>query len=839
MPGEEQNMRHKSKLLRYLALSAAVVIPASIAVALPGAATGQKSIAKPAIVQTAAPTLSPSSAPNDQMHMLNQYCTACHNERLKTAGWWVPELAVADLTQGAHNDLWEKILWRLSASEMPPKGMPRPPQAQIDNFTGWLETSLDKYAAAHPNPGRATIRRLNRAEYGNAVRDLLDIDVDMSNQLPVDDSGYGFDNIADVLTVSPTLMDRYVSVAGKVGRLATGLSSKSEFTTQYVLKKDINVLYHGLPSYNERASDDLPLDSRGGGAFKYYAPFDATYLIQVTLNSNTEEDNEIRPQNTYEVRVPLKAGQRIIGASFDKDLVLNETQQKVYSGLNGSGIGGIIMPSAPPKTLKMNVQVDGAKMQTFAVPSYGGGYGYFQQNFPRDILQIVIKGPYDVKGPGDTPSRRKIFICRPSASLSEDACARKIFANLATHAFRHLATEADIAPLMKVYADGRRGADFDHGIESGVEAILVSPQFIFVQEKAPAGPVGSLHRISDLELASKLSLFLWSSIPDQELMTVAEHNQLHESKILKQQIARMLADPKADALAQNFGGQWLYLRNLQYQRPDLEEYPNFDERLRSAMLTETQMFVMSVFRNDSNVLDFLNANYTYLNQRLAEHYGVPGVYGTTFRKVTLDTATHRGGLLGQGAILTVTSFNNRASVVKRGKWILDNILAASPPPPPPNIPAFPEIKGSNLSDRQMLDMHAASPVCGACHDKIDPLGFALENYNGIGAWRSTEAGKPVDASAVMPNGQAFTGPDGLQTILLAKKDQFVEAFTQRLMVYALGRGLESYDMPEVRAVRRQAVADKYRIDSIILGIAQSTAFQMRQVPEIPKRTAEK
>ena len=826
-------MRPRSNLLLALAMTAGAVIPAGIALAQSGGSASVKPAAIPAPVSAGV------AAPTDQLHMLNQYCAGCHSDKLKTAGLSVQQLSAADMTVGAHDDVWEKILWRLSVGEMPPKGMPRPPQAQIDNFTGWLETSLDKYAAAHPNPGRATLRRMNRAEYANAVRDLLDIDVDMSTELPVDDSGYGFDNIADVLTVSPTLLDRYVSVAGKVSRLATGLSSKSEFMTQYVVKKDVNVLYHGLPAYNERASDDLPLDSRGGGAFKYYAPYDATYLVQVTLNSNTEQDNEVRTQNQYEVRVPLKAGMRTIGASFEKPLALSEEQQKIYSGLNGSNFGGIVMPNAPPVPLKMNVQVDGKLAKTFSVPSYAGGYGYFQQNFPRDILQVVIKGPYDVKGPGDTPSRRKIFICKPSPPLPEAACARKILSTLATHAFRRPVTDGDVAPLMKVYAAGRKGADFAHGVESGVEAILVSPQFLFMQEQPVIGVAGSLHRISDLDLATKLSFFLWSSIPDQQLLSVAERNQLHDPKVLKQQITRMLADPKADAIAKNFAGQWLYLRNLEYQRPDLVEYPNFDERLRKAMLTETQMFVMSVFRNDSSVLDFLNANYSFLNQRLAEHYGVPGVYGTTFRKVALDPATHRGGLLGQGAILTVTSFNNRASVVKRGKWILDNILAAPPPPPPPNVPAFPEVTGTNLTDRERLDLHRQNAICSSCHAKIDPLGFALSNYDGIGAWRTMDSGKPVDASAVLPNGTAFNGPDGLQAILLAKKDQFVEAFTQRLMTYALGRGLESYDLPTVRAIRRQAVADGYRIDSIVLGIAQSTAFQMRKVPEPLKRTAEK
>lgn len=821
-------MRLKSNFLTNLAITALAVIPASIALGQSGSSLKLKDVPMPASVQ-----------PADQMKLIGQYCSGCHNDKVKSGSFSIAQLSAADMTTGAHNDAWEKILWRVSVGEMPPKGMPRPPQAQLDNLTGWMETSLDKYAAANPNPGRATLRRMNRAEYANAVRDLLDIEVDVSGELPVDDAGYGFDNIADVLTLSPTLMDRYISVAGKVGRLATGLSSKSEFTTQYVVKKDLNLLYHGLPAYNERASDDLPLDSRGGGSFKYYAPFDATYLIQVTVNSNTEMDNEIQARNTFEVRVPLKAGMRTIGASFERKLTLDESQQKIYSGLNGSNFGGIIIPDAPPVPLKMNVQVDGLPVKAFSVPSYTGGYGYFQKNFPRDILQLVVKGPYDVKGAGNTPSLRKIFICRPSKALAEQACAQQILSNLATQAFRHPVTNADMAPLMKVYATARKGADFEHGIEAGVEAILVSPQFLFMREQPPVGAPGSLRRITDMELATKLSFFLWSSIPDQQLMNVARRNQLRDPKVLGQQISRMLKDKRADALTKNFAGQWLYLRNLEHQRPDLKEYPDFDERLRSAMLTETQMFVMSVFRENRSVLDFLNANYSFLNQRLAEHYGVPGVYGTTFRRVTLDPSTHRGGLLGQGAILTVTSFNNRQSVVRRGKWILDNIMAAPPPPPPPDVPEFPEVAGIKMTDRERLEMHRKNPACAACHNKIDPLGFALSNFDGIGQWRTTDSGKPVDASAVMPNGVAFTGPSGLQKVLLDRKDQFVEAFTQRLMTYALGRGLEPYDMPVVRSIRRQAAVDGYKIDSIVQSIVQSTPFQMRIVPEPLKRTAVK
>jgi hypothetical protein len=442
-------------------------------------------------------------------------------------------------------------------------------------------------------------------------------------------------------------------------------------------------------------------------------------------------------------------------------------------------------------------------------------------------------GPYDVKSAGDTPSRRKIFICRPSATLAESACANTILANLARHAYRRPVTASDIAPLMKIYAEGRKGADFDHGIEAALEAVLVSPSFLFMQENDPAhSKPGSVHRISDLELAQRLSFFLWSSIPDDTLLSVAQRNQLHNPAVLKAQVTRMLADPRSKALTQNFAGQWLYLRRLEYQKPDRLAYPDFDQRLRSAMQTETEMFFDSVVRENHSALDFLDANYTYLNQRLAEHYGIPGIYGTSFRKVNLDPSEHRGGLLGQGAVLTVTSYNNRTSVVLRGKWILENLLAAAPPPPPPLVPSLDDAKnGKKMTVREQMELHRKNPVCASCHTKMDPLGFSLENYDAVGAWRNGYAGQLVDASAVLPDGTKFEGPKGLQDILLSRKDQFVEAMTERLMTYALARGLESYDMPAVRSVRYQAAKDDYHMQIIILGIVQSVPFSMRRTPQ--------
>ncbi|HWM61171.1 MAG TPA: DUF1592 domain-containing protein, partial [Rhizomicrobium sp.] len=743
------------------------------------------------------------ATPADHKKMLMQYCTACHNDKLKTAGMSVVPLDANNLQ--ADQATWEKILHRVSLGEMPLRGAPRPPKEKLQAFTQWLAKSLDDQAAANPNPGHATVRRMNRTEYANAVRDLLDLKVDFSKDMPADDTGYGFDNIADVLTVSPTLMDRYITVAGRISRLATGQSSRKVITTDYKIPKDLFVNGFGVAAYNERASDDLPLDSRGGGAFKFYAPYDATYTIQVFLNANTSEEGEIDSRNRFEVKVPLKAGLRTIGASFPKQLALDEH-------VVPKSVLGPRQPAAAPVPIPLDVQVDGARVQRLMVPSVATGPNVSQSFYLRDVMQISVVGPYDVKGPGDTPSRRKIFICRPSAELPEAACADKILTTLARHAYRRPVTAADLAPLMKIYDEGRKGTDFDHGIEAALEAVLVSPSFLFMRESDPAhSKPGDVHRISDVELAQRLSFFLWSSIPDDALLAVAEQGRLHNPAVLKAQVARMLADPRAKALTENFAGQWLYLRRLEYQKPDRRAFPDFDQRLRDAMQTETDMFFDGVVRENRSALDFLDANYTYLNQRLAEHYGVPGIYGTSFRKVDLDPALHRGGLLGQGAILTVTSYNNRTSVVLRGKWILENLLAAAPPPPPPLVPSLDDAKnGKKMTVREQMELHRKNPVCASCHTKMDPLGFSLENYDAVGAWRTGYAGSLVDASAVMPDGTKFdgpTGPTGLQGILLSRKDQFVEAMTERLMTYALARGVESYDMPAVRAVRYQAAKD--------------------------------
>jgi hypothetical protein len=762
-------------------------------------------------------------APPDHQALLTRYCQGCHNDTSKIGNFSVQQLRADN--PAANAAAFEKVLRKVELGEMPPRGRPAPPKQSLQQFTASIAAALDRAAADKPDPGRATLRRLNRVEYANAVRDLLDLKIDVSKDLPADDSGYGFDNIAEVLTVSPTLMDRYIRVAGKVSRTATGLASKAPVTTDFKPDQDAFI--------NQRASDALPLDSRGGGAFDYYALYDGNYRITVDINQASGVETRRLPENRITVTVPLTAGSHTIGASFPRRLTLEQS----LLPLTPQTLRG---PKQAAKTpdIALDIHVDGARVKRQMVGAHSAGVldsGELSQQvvYARDLAQISVQGPFNPTGAGSTPSRRKIFSCRPSAKLSEAACARSILSRLARQAYRRPVTDADMAPLLKMFAQGRQDGGFETGIEAAVQMVLVSPSFLFVRESDPAGSKpGAIHRLSDLELATRLSLFLWSSIPDAQLLNVAEKNQLSKPETLKREVTRMLADPKASALTENFAGQWLYLRRLEFQMPDKLAFPDFDTRLRSAMLTETNMFFDSVVRENRPATDFLDADYTFLNQRLAEHYGIPGVYGSTFRRVTLDPATNRGGLLGQASILTVTSYNNRTSIVLRGKWILDNLLAAPPPPPPPNVPPLEDVKGAKtMTVREQMELHRANPVCSSCHSKMDPLGFALENFDAVGAWRTTQGGKLIDVSTEMPDGTKFAGPGGLRNIMLSHKDSFVEAFTERLMIYALGRGVTATDMPAIRAVRAGAGKDNYRIHSIIMGIVQSVPFSMRRTPQ--------
>ena len=759
---------------------------------------------------------------------LDTYCSRCHNDERMSGNWSLSMVQAESVAKGHDLGSWEKILSMITRGEMPPVNKPQPSASEHKEFSSWLQTSLDNYSIENPNPGRSTIRRLNRAEYSNAVRDLLALDVDIKDELPADDSGYGFDNIADVLTVSPTLMERYIRVAGKISKLAVGLGPNEPFSTIYTLPKDGSIMNQGIPSYNHRMGDHLPLNSRGGGEFSYYAPHDGTYKIGGYLNANTNNEVDRLLENYVSIEVPLNAGPHHIGMTFRKRLALDETVQTLH---NTTDI--VVLPTLPPTSMTLDFVVDGARAGSVDVPSYYMTPRFAQVNFLRDVLEMNIDGPFNASGPGKTPSRDKIFSCLPEAASTEDECAEEIIANLMQQAYRRPVNKNDTQPLYAIYKEVKNDADFNHGIATAIQALLVSPSFLFLFEQDPENSkLGTVHPISDIEFASRLALFLWSSLPDDELLAAANKGVLRQPKILKQQVNRMLNDNRAIALTENFAGQWLYLRNLEYQRPDVFEFPEFDVPLRQAMLDESEWFFADIVRNNASLLNFIRSDYTFINERLARHYNIENVSGPAMRKVELSPSDGRGGLLGQGSILTVTSYGNHTSAVKRGKWILDNLLAASPPPPPPNIPALVAKQGGKeLNAREQMALHREDPACAGCHSKMDPLGLSLENFDAVGAYRQYDTDRIIDSSAVMPDGTQFEALSGLQDILLQQKDQFTQAFTQRLLTYALGRGLEPYDQPKVRAIAKAVADDNYRIHTLILAIVNSEPFNLRRTPD--------
>ena len=743
---------------------------------------------------------------------VNRYCVGCHNTRMKSGGLALDAIAAQD--PGEHPRQWEKVDRKLRARAMPPAGIPRPDEQTYETLLGSIESALDRAAAAKLNPGRTdTFRRLNRTEYRNAVRDLLDLDVDVSSLLPADESSYGFDNVT-VGNLSPTLLERYVNAARKISRLAMGIAARAPGGDTVTLPPDLT---------QEQHFDEMPLGTRGGLAVPYNFPVDAQYEINVRLardrNEHVEglsEPNDVEilldgerlglftvapPKNGEDhhavdlglhVRVPVKAGPHVVVSVFPKrPTLLLETERQPYQAHFNMDRHPRIHPA---------------------------------------VYSISVNGPYGAKGPGDTPSRERILVCKPQPG-NEDACAKRIVAALVRRAYRRPATDADLKAPMQFYRESCGDGGFDSGIEMALRAILVSPEFLFRVEQDPAGvPPQTAYRIPGLELASRLSFFLWSSIPDDELLDVASRGQLQNPEVLEHQVRRMLADPKADALVTNFADQWLYLRNLASITPDMRIFPGFDDNLRQAFRTETEMFVGSIMHEDRSILDLLRARYTFVNERLAKHYGIPNVYGSRFRRVTFGDDAVRGGLLRQGSILMVTSYATRTSPVIRGKWILANILGTPPPPPPPSVPALKERTGvaQPVTMRERLAEHRANPACAGCHQLMDPIGFSLENYDAVGRWRTAENGKPLDVAGALPDGSKFQGAGGLEKALLQRPDVFATTFTEKLLTYAVGRGVEYYDAPAVRAVVRRAQANDYKFSQFVLGIVNSTPFQMRR-----------
>jgi len=739
-----------------------------------------------------------------QQDMIDQYCVMCHSEALKTAGVVLEGLHIAHV--GDNTATWERVLRKFGSGQMPPPGMPRPDEATSAKFTAWLENQLDANALAHPDPGAPAIHRLNRLEYGNTIRDLLGLEVNASALLPGDDSGYGFDNIGDVLSVSPVLLEKYMAAARKIAQTAVGANDIPAEETEFLVP-------FGTPT-DVRVSDDLPLGSRGGYAVHYNFPEDAEYVIRVTMAQGNDRGSRI------DTRLTLKAGPQIIGVSYGKESPMPEQTGAAFG--RGGPVGAGAGPGGPPQ--KLDLRLNDVRVKLLD-PVAGG---------QRNVFSISVLGPYNPTGPGDTPSRKKIFVCHPAAPAQDEACARQIFTNLTRRAYRRPVTAADVSPLMGFYQRARKDGSFDKGIEAGVRAVLVSPNFLFREERDPAtAKPGSVFRLGDYELASRLSYFLWSSMPDEELFKLAANGTLHQPAVLDQQVRRMLADDKSKSLVTSFAGQWLFLRNVESDKKDKDIFPEYDQTLRDDFKKETEMFFGSVLQNDGSVLDLLRANYTFLNQKLADFYGVPNVYGPAFRKVVLDDVNRRG-LLGQGSLLAVTSYPNRTSVVQRGKWILENLLGTPPPPPPPDVPALkPHGSDGKMTLRQAMEQHRANPTCAVCHSRMDPIGFALENFNAIGKWRVLDdTGAKIDSSGTLPGGVAFNGPAGLTKLLVTdKKMEFINTFTTKLMTYALGRGVESYDEPVIRSITRDAAKDDFRMSSLILGIVHSAPFQMRKAAE--------
>ena len=797
-------------------------------------------LAAGATLQAAPPAQERTATPPDRA-MLDRYCLACHNDRLQTAGLSLQGRDIGDV--GKDPAVWEKVLGKLRTGGMPPPDRPRPTDAEAEPIMAWLETSLDQIALDNPNPGRPAVHRLNRTEYGRAVRDLLDLDVDVAALLPPDDSGGGFDNIADVLTISPLFLERYMSAARKVSRLAIG-------------DAQLRAVAYRVPRtlvQDGRTDEDLPLGTRGGVAIPHYFPMDGEYVFRIRMARNRID--EIRGLlHTYRIDALLD-GKRI--QSFH---VGGEEIEKGHEGLeaNYTALANYLTHADDEMEFRATVtagrHVVGVTFPDQSTVIEGPpekavqpkSWDYYHAKLGlAGIGGIEIRGPYGVAGPGDTPSRRRIFACRPSAGESAERelqCARRIVSGIARRAFRRPVTEADMETLIGFYESGRDSSGFEAGIELALQRILVSPYFLFRVEQDPAGVAPETpYRITDLELASRLSFFLWSSIPDEQLLDAASAGGLRDPAVFDREVRRMLADPRSDALVNNFAAQWLGTRNLAFAVPNEDLFPEFDENLRRAFQRETELFVRSILQEDRSVFDLLTANHTYVNERLARHYGIPGVRGNWFRRVTLDAGQEaRAGILGHGSVLTVTSLATRTSPVNRGKWIMENLLGTPPPPPPPEVPALEEEddKGQALSMREAMEVHRRNPVCAACHVRMDQLGLSLENFNAIGAWRNqAESGEVVDASGELPGGVRFDGPAGLREVLLSKPEQFVETVAEKMLMYATGRGLEYYDRPALRTIARETAADGYRLSALILGIVRSTPFQMRRSAGQPANVA--
>lgn len=756
-------------------------------------------------------------SPQATADALRKYCVTCHSAKLKTAGVVIdPEaLSRPDGLAGGNAEIWERAVKQLRAKSMPPVGMPHPDAATYESVASYLETALDHEASAHPNPGDLpNLHRLTRTEYKNTIRDLIGLnnlpkEMDYTLLLPADNASSGFDNIADLLYMSPVVMERYLDAATKISRFAVG------DPTMPVM---VNIYQTPLEQPQSARVEDLPFGTRGGTAIHSYFPLDAEYEIQVDLAGSAPVAHQLeitvdgerkalspvgggsgrggRGTRQEQFRIPVKAGPRLIGVTF-----VQHTQA---------------LDEGTMHTRQRSRGADPA------------------------VIAVTIRGPFKGTGPGDTPSRQRIFTCYPKSADEELPCAKEVLSTLMRRAYRRPVTDADLAKLMPFYEKGRKEAAtketaFDHGVQMALERLLVSPQFLYRIERDPdnAAP-GSTYRISDLELASRLSFFLWSSIPDDELLKVAAAGKLKQPDVLEKQVRRMMADPRSESMVTNFAAQWLYLRDVDVKAPDMFMFRDFDEGLRKSFEKETNLFLDSILRENRSVKELLTANYTFVNGRLAEHYGIPNIHGSEFQRVTFPPGSPRGGLLGQGSILTLTSYSTRTSPVLRGKYVLENLLASPPPPPPPNVPSLKtegNKSGEQLSLREAMQQHRAQPACANCHARMDPIGFAMENFDAVGRWRDSDAGKPIDVSSKLADGTVVDGIEGVRNLVLRDPARFAGAVTEKLMMYATGRNVQYFDDPAIREIVHNAAANDYRFSDLVLGVTRSVPFQTRKVRE--------
>jgi len=805
--------RYKVASTRYKAPSLVAFVALIVAVSTTASSHATVAAAQAPAVQ--------SSAPIAPRALLDTYCVTCHNQRTKTAGLMFDTMDLAKLPE--HGDVWEKTVRKLRGGMMPPPGVRRPDQASVDSMVSWLERSLDEAAAAHPNPGRVALHRLNRAEYAAAIEDLLGIKIDPAALLPKDDEAEGFDNVASVLTVSPSFLDQYISAARVVSARAVGNPAARPGSQTYRPTRG---------SDQSLRVDGLPLGTRGGLLVEHLFPADGDYKFNIPNMAIAGYVRGMEYKHTLIVTIDgVKVFQNTIGGEDDIKAI-DQQQAPAVAAINSRFLDIPVKVTAGPHKVGVTFVA-----RTFAEPdevlhSFRPSAG--EDRIPR-IGSLEIQGPFNPTGVSQTPSRARVFVCQPKSASDELPCAKTILSALARKAYRRPITNADLDAPIQFYSAARALGDFDTAIRDALPTILASPKFLYRAERSPAGLApGSIHAIGDVELASRLSFFLIGRAPDDELLTAAERGTLTTPTVLEAQVRRLLADPRSESLVTSFAFQWLKMRALEEIDPDPIIFPNFDDSLRAAFRREMELFVDSILRKDRPVLELLTANHTFVNERLALHYGIPDVRGDRFRRVTLTDA-NRWGLLGKGAVLLTTSYANRTAPVLRGAWILENLLGTPPSPPPPDVEAFQENKDGEKqrSVREIMEQHRAKPSCNACHGVMDPLGFSLENFDAIGEWRAEDryAGTAIDASGKLVDGTAVNSPADLRVALTRRPEQFVQTLTERLMTYALGRTVDYYDMPAVRKIVREAARDQYRFSSIVMGIVRSDAFRMRMVPE--------